>query len=101
MTEKSRTHDRSKVTFDADEAADMLKVHRNTVLELAESGELPGTKVGRAWVFLVDDLIEWLRKQIAADIKKRRGAEGTEVPKRRGGGRRRELPELPELPRAS
>ena len=95
-----KTHDRSKITYDADEAADMLKVHRSTVLELAESGKLPGTKVGRAWVFLVDDLVRWLREQIEADRRRRQGSD-PEAPRRTGGGRRREPPELPDLSRVS
>jgi excisionase family DNA binding protein len=51
-------------TLDLQEAAAMLKVHENTVLELVGSGEVPGAKIGRAWVFLDEDLLAYVRKQI-------------------------------------
>lgn len=89
------THDRTKHTYDAEEAADLLKVARSTVLELAESGELPGAKIGRAWVFIADDLIEWLRGKTAAQVKSRRSAATTTEPAvRKGGGRRVAPPSL-------
>lgn len=53
-------------TFDLLECADFLKVDRNKVLSLAGSGELLGAKIGRAWVFLEDDVVAYLRKQIQA-----------------------------------
>lgn len=94
----NKIHDRNKVTYDADEAADMLKIHRKSVLELAERGELPGAKIGRAWVFVVDDLVEWLRNQ--TDLQRRQRIESKLEP-RVGGGRRREPPKLPDIPEAS
>ena len=51
-------------TLNLTEAADMLKVHENTVLDLVSSGDVPGAKIGRAWVFLDDDLFAYVRKQI-------------------------------------
>lgn len=91
-----KQHDRSKLSFDADEAADFLKIHRNTVLELAEKGELPGAKIGRAWVFVTDDLVEWLRLQVKQQQSNNRGDESP--PQRQGGGKRQPLPQLPDLP---
>jgi excisionase family DNA binding protein len=43
-----------------DEAADLLRVSSKTVLALARDGELPGTKVGRAWRFLRTDLLDYV-----------------------------------------
>lgn len=51
-------------TFDLLECADFLKVDRNKILTLAGRGELRGAKIGRAWVFLEDDVVTYLRKQI-------------------------------------
>lgn len=52
-------------TLDITEAAEMLKVHENTVMELVGSGIIPGAKIGRAWVFIDDDLFAYVRKEIA------------------------------------
>jgi len=45
----------------ADEAAALLRVSTKTVLALARDGTLPGEKVGRAWRFLRDDLLDYVR----------------------------------------
>ncbi|MFP3611369.1 helix-turn-helix domain-containing protein [Paraburkholderia sp. SIMBA_050] len=50
-------------TFDLIECAEFLKVDRNTAMKLAGTGELPGAKIGRAWVFLEDDVVAFLRKR--------------------------------------
>jgi len=51
-------------TLDLSEAADLLKVHENRVMEWAGSGVIPGAKLGRAWVFIDDDLFAFVRRQI-------------------------------------
>src|SRR5689334_14513067 len=43
------------------EAAAFLRVHREELRRRARAGQLPGAKVGRAWVFLEDDLADYLR----------------------------------------
>jgi excisionase family DNA binding protein len=53
-------------TLDLDGAAGWLKCDPETVRAMAASGELPAAKVGRAWVFVDVDLVEWLRKQYGA-----------------------------------
>jgi excisionase family DNA binding protein len=53
-------------TLNLEETAKFLKVHTETVSRLAKTGQLPGAKIGRAWVFLEEDLIEYLREQIQA-----------------------------------
>jgi len=50
-------------TLDLEAAAKFLYASTDTIRELAASGELPAAKVGRAWVFVDVDLIEWLRTQ--------------------------------------
>ena len=59
-------------TLDLSEAADFLKVSEATAQEMAATGELPGAKIGRAWVFLLDDLADWLRQQVRAQREERR-----------------------------
>lgn len=51
-------------SLDLKEAAEILKVHENTVMELVGNGMIPGAKIGRAWVFIDEDLFDYLRKEI-------------------------------------
>ncbi len=53
-------------TLSLEETARFLKIHTETVSRLAKTGELPGAKLGRAWVFLEEDLVDYLREQIQA-----------------------------------
>jgi hypothetical protein len=100
-------------TFDLIECAEFLKVDRNTAMKLAGTGELPGAKIGRAWVFLEDDVVGFLRKKtLEQSLARLQGAHEPEVDarvaraiarqitspdKRRPGRRARMLPQLPEL----
>ena len=96
-------------TYDIAEAADFLKVDRTTVLELAGLGELPGAKVGRAWVFLESDLVEYLRDRVRRQTNERREAAALRSTRRpvtdnhtctgRRIQSRRTLPQLPEVNR--
>lgn len=100
-------------TLDLLECADFLKVDRNKILTLAGRGELRGAKIGRAWVFLEDDVVAFLRKQIhdqstarlqgcaepEADDRIAR-AIARQIPTqdaRRPGRRARTLPALPKM----
>ncbi|MBX3589878.1 MAG: helix-turn-helix domain-containing protein [Burkholderiaceae bacterium] len=47
------------------EAAAFLKIHPEELRRRAKLGQIPGAKVGRAWVFLEDDLVEHLRSLYA------------------------------------
>jgi excisionase family DNA binding protein len=103
-------------TFDIDECADFLKVDRNTALKLAQQGDLPGARIGRAWVFLEDDIVEYLRvrvrQQMAARISDNVIETGLQaslektpptpspllLKRKAQRSRTRELPELPALP---
>lgn len=53
-------------TLNLDQAASLLHMHKETVRERAKAGDLPGAKVGRRWVFIAEDLMQWLRSQYAA-----------------------------------
>ena len=90
-------------TLDLKEAADFLKINVTTAQEMAATGELPGARIGRAWVFLADDLVEWLRDQVRAQRMERVARHETTLdvptPKRiTRKERRRKPPELPQLP---
>jgi excisionase family DNA binding protein len=53
--------EKTTTVLTADEAAALLRVSTKTVLALARDGTLPGEKVGRAWRFVRDDLLDYVR----------------------------------------
>jgi excisionase family DNA binding protein len=53
-------------TFDLKEAAHFLRVHPEELRQRAKAGKIPGAKVGRCWIFLKDDLVQYLRSLYAA-----------------------------------
>ena len=44
-------------TFDLKQAADFLKVHPETMRQLAKDGTVAGAKIGRRWVFIKEHLV--------------------------------------------
>jgi excisionase family DNA binding protein len=48
-------------TLNLQQAADFLKIHPVTLQVKAKSGEIPGAKPGNGWVFIDEDLVEYLR----------------------------------------
>ncbi len=50
-------------TLTLQQAAALLKIHRITLLEKARAGDIPGAKIGKCWVFVEIDLIEYIRSQ--------------------------------------
>lgn len=83
-------------TYGLNEAAAYLNVDRDTAGRLAADGDLPGAKIGRAWVFRDNDLDEYLLDQVRRQTAERRecrtGAAATVAPRPMRG---RRLPELP------
>lgn len=61
-------------TLDIDECAEFLKVNSATAFEMAGTGELPGARIGAAWVFLEDDLVEYLRALVRSQRRQRQAA---------------------------
>ena len=43
-----------------EEAADLLRIHAEQVTQLAESGDIPGRKLGDEWRFTRTRLLDWL-----------------------------------------
>jgi hypothetical protein len=43
------------------QAAQFLKMHPEEVRRRAKRGDLPGAKAGRAWVFIENDLADYVR----------------------------------------
>jgi len=50
-------------TLNLVEAAQFLHVHQTTLQKRARDGDIPGVKIGRAWVFVDVDLLDYLRSQ--------------------------------------
>jgi excisionase family DNA binding protein len=50
-------------TLDLNQAAKLLMIHPTTLQAKAKSGAIPGAKPGKCWVFIKQDLIDWLRSQ--------------------------------------
>ena len=48
-------------TLDLIGAAQFLRIHPEELRQRAKAGKIPGAKVGRRWVFLEDDLVDYLR----------------------------------------
>ena len=61
-------------TMDLTECAAFLKIERTHALKLAGEGVLPGAKIGRAWVFLEEDLVAYLKAEVKQQQEKRRQA---------------------------
>ena len=75
-------------TFGLNEAAAFLRCHPEELRRRAKAGIIPGAKVGRAWVFLEDDLAAYLRSlypqlpaSVASDSEK---GDGMSLRKRGG-----------------
>lgn len=49
--------------LDADEVAELLRVHPRTVKRLASQGGLPGFRVGGQWRFRREAIEEYIRRQ--------------------------------------
>ena len=52
-------------TLDLEQAAILLKMHPVTLRQKARAGVIPGAKLGRCWVFVEIDLIEYVRVTIS------------------------------------
>jgi len=96
----------STETMDLHEVALLCRAEPETIAQYARIGLLPGTKMGKGWVFLHDDVITFLRQRIAEETQLRRTRTGSgelkkpeaiqvaSAPKRR----RTVLPDLPSIP---
>ena len=48
-------------TLGINEASKLLRLHPVTLSRRAKSGEIPAAKLGKEWVFILDDLLEYIR----------------------------------------
>ncbi len=66
-------------TLDLKQGAAFLKLHPEELRRRAKAGSIPAAKVGRAWVFLEDDLAEYLRSLYSQPRQALRVTLGKEV----------------------
>jgi excisionase family DNA binding protein len=52
--------------INANEAAELLRINRNTLYAAAHAGEVPCRRVGRKFLFAREVLIEWMGHKPAA-----------------------------------
>ena len=50
--------------IDADRAAELLRLHPKTVKKMAQSGVLPGMRLGRVWRFRESSLDAWMAERL-------------------------------------
>ena len=90
-------------TVDIDEAAALMKAETDKVMQLARCGDLPGAKIGKAWVFMREDVVAFVQKRIDDDTLRRRQEAQTPslavLVARPAHGRTRPRPVLPEMTR--
>ncbi len=60
-------------TVNVDQAAELMKVHPKTVKELIGSGALPAGKIGRAYVLLTKDVMNYIEHMIVKQTAERMG----------------------------
>lgn len=75
----------SDPTVDVKGAANIMKVHPETVKEMILAGAIPAAKIGRGWVMQTIDVLKIVQQQIAAQTAARMG--GRRVTKARRPGR--------------
>lgn len=59
-------------TIGPDECAELLRCTPERVQELARTGEIPGLKIGRDWLFVRADLLAYLAEKARAEAAERR-----------------------------
>lgn len=70
-------------TVDIPGAADLLKVHPKTMLDLIGSGAIPAAKVGRAYVMLTKDVLAYIEHAIVRQTASRMGLKKESTKSRR------------------
>ena len=82
------------ITVDLQGAAEFLNVDKSTVKCKAGRGEIIGAKIGRSWVFRIEDLDNYLRAQALKQTEARKARAATSTSNVNGFRRRRALPIL-------
>ena len=60
-------------TLDIHSASKLLCVHPNTLAKLIHSGDIPAARIGRAYVMLEHDVMEYATNEIVKQTAQRMG----------------------------
>lgn len=60
-------NDQAMTTMDLQEAALLLHMNPEALRQKAKAGKIPGAKIGKCWIFLNGDLVEYIRSQYACN----------------------------------
>jgi excisionase family DNA binding protein len=64
-------------TYDLIEAAKIARVHKDTLRKMAANGEVPGTKIGRSWIFPTHLFDSWIENKCLSTNEKDRPTGGS------------------------
>lgn len=71
MAKENDSHDHTPViALRPREAAKALSIGTRLLWQMTASGEIPHTRMGRAVLYPVDDLREWLRDRAAGESRR-------------------------------
>lgn len=56
-------------TLNLKEAAALLKMHPMSLRRQVVNGIVPGARAGRSWIFIEEDLLNWLRSQYSEEAR--------------------------------
>lgn len=65
--EELKEKDFEEEILDIEEAGEILKLSKTTLNKLASKGEIPASRIGKNWVFIRNQLFEWLRVTAAGN----------------------------------
>ena len=84
-------------TIDTEQCAELLHCKPDQVEELARTGEIPGLKLGRSWLFIRSDLLAYLAEKARSEAQDRRAKRqpAANVREISARARRRPPPALP------
>lgn len=90
-------------TIDAAQCAELLHCTEETAEEMARKGEIPALKIGRGWIFVRADLLQFLAERARFEAEERRlnhQARRQTNPIMQPIKQRRQMPPtLPQLPK--
>ena len=58
-------------TLSVAQAAELMKVHKDTLLDMIHAGVIPAAKIGRSYVMLENDVMNYITSQIKTQTAQR------------------------------
>ena len=70
-TSNKEREDHMSTTLDIQGAANLLKIHPVTVARMIRDGSIPAARIGRAYVLMERDVLDFIERQISAQMTRR------------------------------